>query len=1280
MLSQWMSALRTFGPSFLKNLLNRFVLSRKLQFLENADLFDAQWYLSKYIDVRGDKTEALRHYTQYGRFEGRTPTRKIWELNELVRRTFDPAWYADQNRDIPEALENPTGHFVEYGFVAGNAPTRRVWELEKFAHQAFDGRWYAQRNPDVVAGGKDPFTHYVEYGFAEGRHTSQASAEKAIFADFGKKNFDPSIYLSLNPDVLQAGADPVQHFIDYGYYENRPTHLTPDDRELVAEVARDPVRWYYVGDTIEWLRHHSHLTGVGRVTSEILLSGLFEENEAFIPCVKDHTGASLTRLIDGEAISKIAQAIGYDIHDASEAGCSLSLGKFNPYRPTSGDHVVFAGVVWNASDALLFAALKERGVTISVLIHDIIPVTHPEFVSSAHARSFIHWLSVVAQTASIIFVSNALVAQEISKWLLRAQLFPQISIKEVQFGTRTLYLNRRVSEKIANLVGREFVLSVGTIDRRKNQRLVCESWLELYDKGSGHNLPQLVLVGRDDEGLSSEPRFSRLVDLGVIIFIATASDAEVAELYRTCLFTVFPSTSEGYGLPVSESIAYGKLCLSADLPVIKAHAGDLAWYFDPRSRQSLNAQLERALFRPADRGVAEARIQSEFKPTSWAAAVRSIVEAADTLTDCGVGQLVGNYRSVSSQYRSETPQVSFLIVNRDSAADVIRLIRWIAMNAENVSYDIVIADNGSVAGDLEKFSFLAPLVNIVKIGCDRFAGEAFNIAAELSRGRQICIVSDVDALSSEGLLAALRVLQDGGAKAVCVFTTSVERARSDDGDPSVAYQLTTLDLGTFVASVARDPWRDHRFFDALFIDRDLFLHLLGFDLAFEPGPYEDVDLIARVISHSAPVLALQNIGPIAAYADRGGTVSEDERYICDLNRKKFLDRWSSTFNQSEYDRSSRSERVPSSFGLGRPAESEWPVAVLHTPYPLTPGGGERYLLSIAALLSVDHKVVLALPHRYSRLRLLRLAEELSLNLDSVEIRLLSELDRAPPPSLFISMDNFVVPRQDPLGRKNFYICQFPFPMHGAVDAARRARVAGYQKYVAYSVYAKRHIETKLDSIQAPDVPVCLIAPPVGQIGPSEKSSRSIMTVGRFFVGGHAKRHDLLIQAFKLLQERYAEPIEFHVVGSTIPERRHMDYVERLVAMSSGLPIHFHLNATPELLTALYASTEVYWHGAGLEADLTNEPWAAEHFGISVVEAMSAGAIPFALASGGPREIIAHGVNGFLYDSLETLVESTRNLLSSSSADRQALSRAAILRAKDFSPEVFARRIKALIAD
>ncbi|MFC6025854.1 glycosyltransferase [Methylobacterium mesophilicum] len=1269
------------GLNFINKLIGRFNLRRQTKFLERVGFFDAEWYLNKYTDIRGDKIEALRHYIVHGRLEGRAATQEIWELGELTRQTFDARWYVDQNSEISEAVKNPIRHYVEHGFLAGCAPTRKVWELEKFVDQVFDRAWYGQINPDLSEG-TDHLTHYIEYGFSEGRPPSLAAAEGAVFAQLGREHFDGDMYLSLNPDVLLAGADPIKHYVQYGHAENRPTRLGSHQPNLSLEANRDPLCWYYVGDTIEWLNHHSHLTGVGRVTSEILLSGLFEGDEVFLPCVKDHTATGLTRLIDRELISKIAQAAAYEITEGAGVDHSSAADKLGAFRPIRGDHVIFTGVVWNVSDALLIASLKELGVTVSVLVHDIIPITSPELVSISHARSFVHWLSMVVQNANVIFVSNAIVGQEISRWLLKKNLSPKISIQEIPFGVRDLRSDRALSDDLRKLIDQEFVLCVGTIDRRKNQRSLCEAWIDLYNGPDGGSLPQLVLIGRDDVGLALEPRFSGLVELKKIVFIDFATDADVAALYRACLFTVFPSISEGFGLPVVESFTYGKLCISSNLAVIRSHAGDLAWYFDPWSQQSLVAQLERALYRPAERLSAESQIRSEFRPTSWADTVRSIVETAEALMSQRFGVPLGQGNAVPVPHRFETPQVSFLIANKDSAAGVIQTVGWISANFNSIPHEIIVADNGSDVNDLETLSFIFPLVKFIRIGCDRFDGEAYNIAAEASHGSQLCIMSGVDQVPPEGLFAALELLQSGdSAKAVVSLSATLPgRAEWISREVGSAYNLERLDLGAVACSLSRSPTRGGKFFDLLLFDSAVFSQVNGFDLAFEPGPYEDVDLVMKVISAGCQVFNLDYAKQHNMSGVRLAAAFEEAQYINELNRRKVFDRWSGILNGIPLDPETSSEIVRSDLRPRGNSGSDRPIAILHTPYPLTPGGGELYLLSIASFLSSNYSVILAVPNLYSRFRLNNLAKELSLSLDCVEVRLLSDLKISTRPEIFISMDNFVVPRQGALGKKNLYICQFPFPMYGPVDAEKRSRIAGYDKYVAYSMYAKKHIETKLDSIQAPDVPVCLVSPPVAQIRPSAKRFNSILTVGRFFVGGHAKRHDLLIQAFKILKERYEEDVEFHIVGSTIPEKKHMDYVERLVDMGMGLPIHFHFNARPDILTELYASTEVYWHGAGLEADLTTEPWAAEHFGISVVEAMSAGAIPFALASGGPREIIEHGVNGFLYDSVETLVESTRSLLLRSAADRQNISQAAICRAGDFSSRVFASKIQELLSD
>ncbi len=120
-----------------------------------------------------------------------------------------------------------------------------------------------------------------------------------------------------------------------------------------------------------------------------------------------------------------------------------------------------------------------------------------------------------------------------------------------------------------------FVLSVGTIDGRKNQAALCRLWPRLRAALPGR-APQLVLVGRDDVGLDTlSDEVAALMEAGDILVLQGVADAELAGLYDACLFTAFPSLSEGYGLPVAESLAHGKLCVASDLAVIRDHAGDL---------------------------------------------------------------------------------------------------------------------------------------------------------------------------------------------------------------------------------------------------------------------------------------------------------------------------------------------------------------------------------------------------------------------------------------------------------------------------------------------------------------------------------------------------------------------------------------------------------------------------------------------------------------------------------------------------------------------------------
>ena len=138
----------------------------------------------------------------------------------------------------------------------------------------------------------------------------------------------------------------------------------------------------------------------------------------------------------------------------------------------------------------------------------------------------------------------------------------------------------------------------------------------------------------------------------------------------------------------------------------------------------------------------------------------------------------------------------------------------------------------------------------------------------------------------------------------------------------------------------------------------------------------------------------------------------------------------------------------------------------------------------------------------------------------------------------------------------------------------------------------------------------------------------------------------------------------------------MEYLANLREIAIGLPILFHVNASRRVLETLYQESAFYWHGTGLGGDLEKSPELAEHFGIAIVEAMSAGCVAFAPNAGGATEIITDNVDGCLYDTPESLVERTVVLLEDAPR-RQSISTRARERIKDFTVARFVAAVQAL---
>jgi glycosyltransferase involved in cell wall biosynthesis len=151
----------------------------------------------------------------------------------------------------------------------------------------------------------------------------------------------------------------------------------------------------------------------------------------------------------------------------------------------------------------------------------------------------------------------------------------------------------------------------------------------------------------------------------------------------------------------------------------------------------------------------------------------------------------------------------------------------------------------------------------------------------------------------------------------------------------------------------------------------------------------------------------------------------------------------------------------------------------------------------------------------------------------------------------------------------------------------------------------------------------------------------------------------------------------HFVGNVKDDPEDRAYVEQLRARAGNAPVEFHVGIDGSTLRQLYREAALYWYATGYGHDAVEHPDKQEHFGMSIVEAMSAGAVPMAYDDGGPRETIVAGESGCLWRDPDALLAQTRVLISDV-ALRSRLSASAVSRSAQFGREVFLRRMDDII--
>jgi glycosyltransferase involved in cell wall biosynthesis len=241
-------------------------------------------------------------------------------------------------------------------------------------------------------------------------------------------------------------------------------------------------------------------------------------------------------------------------------------------------YLLINGAPWNIlnySEVVSFFKYSLNS-KILMLVHDLIPLRHPEYFEKELVNATVEFYKSNCSLIDEFWTVSGKTLDDIK------YLYPYTGKKIVakefsnMYGISFLQKSSELSNS-KKLGSHDYILFVSTVEKRKNHILLARVWKELYQRDP-KNTPDLICVGR--KGWMADDFFQAQVGDKIlrekIKIMSGVSDVELSNLYRDCLYTVYPALEEGFGLPVSEAMAQGKLCISGSCASLKQASQGLA--------------------------------------------------------------------------------------------------------------------------------------------------------------------------------------------------------------------------------------------------------------------------------------------------------------------------------------------------------------------------------------------------------------------------------------------------------------------------------------------------------------------------------------------------------------------------------------------------------------------------------------------------------------------------------------------------------------------------------
>ena len=639
--------------------------------------------------------------------------------------------------------------------------------------------------------------------------------------------------------------------------------------------------------------------------------------------------------------------------------------------------------------------------------------------------------------------------------------------------------------------------------------------------------------------------------------------------------------------------------------------------------------------------------------------------------------------------------ISVIVLNYNQADTTVDCLEALHRASSELIREIIVVDNGSADEEVailrehrRKRHF-----TLVEVGENRYFSEGNNIGVDHASTDYVVFLNN-DAFVHPGWIETLAATMEDDPSIAAVgpmFLYPDGRVQEVGGVALATGDVVQIGKGSVWGADHFDTPCAVDFCSAacLMVKRADFVQVGGFGFEWEPAYYEDTDLCLKLWTSCGKVV----VNPLARVTHIESHTTSDSRLqlqnISEINRERFVSKWGSwlaarqlatTFvasGDSSPDLDRPAAVIPSP--LTPRSRSAQPPYILFSPYPLVTGGGERVMFELAALLSSGAgvaNVIFSTPHPYSSIRMAQISSAFGFDEVVATPRSFAETDKSDC-QFAVILGNSIVPPIESFGLRSAYLLQFPFSVPDSEVEAHGHWLSNFSEIWVYSEFVRRHVNGLIRYYGLTAPPIRIIPPPAQWAGarPGQpwNRRRTILTVGRFFAGGHNKRHDAVIEIFRALEKRTNSNLQLALAGSIHPTAEGRERFRELQGMAEGLPYSFHPNVSHDDLAQLYMTSAVLIHAAGMGVDELEFPEQMEHFGITPVEAASFGCIPVVFAGGGPKDVVTQLGCDTLFRTSDECVDVIEALLNDPHGSA-ALSQRLITSSGQFSAEQFRARV------